>query len=119
MTQYTVHLFRSGRVWVQEGATRISKDVDPPLLTETVEIPDDKAGSAAFTAVPVLGKLLLKYVDKANQPHQHVCAPCELPHVPAPAPAPRVYNHTHPACTACRYPNEDIPHPHPPCEACR
>lgn len=67
LTQYTVHLFRSGRVWVSQQPT-VSHDVQPPLLTATVE---------ASTPIAALGKLLLEYVDKANQPSQHVCPPCQ------------------------------------------
>lgn len=70
MTTYTVHLFRSGRVWVSQQPT-VSQDVDPPLLTTQVD---------ASTPIAALGKLLLTYVDRANQPHQHVCPPCERPH---------------------------------------
>jgi hypothetical protein len=81
MKTYTVHLFRSGRVWIEQGEHLISKDVDPPLISELVDIGENAAASPLW-ATAVLGKLLLKYVDKANQPHQHVCAPCELPHVP-------------------------------------
>lgn len=64
MRNYTVHLFRSGRVWVQpmlDGT--VSHDVDPPLLTENVQ---------ANSEIAALGKLLLKYVDAANQTDQHV-----------------------------------------------
>jgi hypothetical protein len=80
VTQYTVHLFRSGRVWVSQQPT-VSQDVHPPLLTATVD---------AGTPIAALGKLLLVYVDKANQPVQHICTcdawcctyPCDHCHKP-------------------------------------
>ena len=63
---YTVYLFRSGRIWVQEG-THIAHtyDTDPPLIVENV---------VASTEYAAIGHVLLKYVDRANQPNQHVCA---------------------------------------------
>lgn len=66
---WTVHLFRSGRVWVSLGdAHKVSQDVDQPLLTEQIDAP---------TEIAALGRLLIKYVDRANQPMQHICPPCE------------------------------------------
>jgi hypothetical protein len=66
---YTVYLFRSGRVWVQEGThVALTQDTDPPLIVENV---------VAQTEYGAIGLVLLKYVDAANQPHQHVCPPCE------------------------------------------
>lgn len=76
MTEYTVLLFRSGRVWVAptyDEATAIDAECiqgDPPLLMASV---------IANSAISALGKLLLEYVDKASQPYQHIpicIAPC-------------------------------------------
>jgi hypothetical protein len=68
---FTVHLFRSGRVSVQQGEHTASEDVDLPLVTHVVEL-SDYMGSSPLAHMAVLGKLLLEYVDKANQPQQLV-----------------------------------------------
>lgn len=69
MPKYTVHLFRSGRVFLLEGEhAKLTHDIDQPLVTEFIE---------ANSEVAALGKVLLKYVDKANQPRQIV--PVDLP----------------------------------------
>jgi hypothetical protein len=66
---YTVYLFRSGRIWVQEGThTPTTQDTDPPLLVEH---------AIAQTEYAAIGLVLLKYVDVTNQHTQHVCIPCE------------------------------------------
>lgn len=67
MRVYTITLFRSGRVWItprENASLRRGSDI---LLVEDIE---------AQTETAALGKLLLKYVDAANQPHQHICPPC-------------------------------------------
>jgi len=67
MTEYTVLLFRSGRVWVAsttKEAEGFQKLVgDSPILMTTVTANSD---------IAALGKLLLEYVDKAQQPYQHI-----------------------------------------------
>src|SRR6478735_8736150 len=63
MPEYTVYLYRSGRVWVHRDAPHKPTDPDPPLLMTTVDAP---------TQVAALGKLLLQYVDAAKQPYQHI-----------------------------------------------
>ena len=91
MPEYTVYLYRSGRVWVHRDAPHKPTDPDPPLLMTTVDAP---------TQVAALGKLLLQYVDAAAQPYQHIpiciewfctlpCDVCAKPlseHTPTPTP---------------------------------
>jgi hypothetical protein len=73
MTEYTVLLFRSGRVWIGDKNMGIS-DTETPLLIATVE---------ANSEISAMGKLLLEYVDKAQQPYQHIpicvepCCTCQ------------------------------------------
>lgn len=66
MPEYTVFLFRSGRVYVREGRHTCPADIQPPVLTETVE---------AQTEYAAMGKLLLALYDAANQPMQQVPVP--------------------------------------------
>lgn len=66
MNTYNVYLFRSGRVWVSESKLDAFTG-DLPLVTESIE---------ANSEIAALGKLLLVYVDRANQPTNHVCV-CE------------------------------------------
>lgn len=66
MTEYTILLFRSGRVWVTEpgeDAPTNSLTGDQPILTAQV---------VANSQISALGKLLLEYVDAARQPYQHI-----------------------------------------------
>ncbi len=68
MYQYTIYLFRSGRVWVSggfedNGPPPLQHIGAPPLVTVQVE---------ANSEVAALGKVLLQYVDRANQPYQHI-----------------------------------------------
>jgi len=67
MYEYTVYLFRSGRVWISGGfednGPLPTTAGDPPLLTAQV---------TANSEIAALGKLLLQYVDRARQPYQHI-----------------------------------------------
>lgn len=114
MPVYSVHLFRSGRVYIAEGAHPISKDVDPPLVSELVEIGDNSAASPLY-ATAVLGKLLLQYVDRANQPTQHICLPCGEPCCTCMCGL-AVTQHTHMMSPAHSFtPMADVSHGCPPC----
>lgn len=92
MPKYTVFLFRSGRVYVREGVHAAPNAIQPPILTTTVE---------ATNEYGAMGKLLLELYDAANQPFQHICPPCDKPHVDDPFDIEgRLTEHTDTSCTA-------------------
>lgn len=70
-SSWTVYLYRSGRVFILEGVhSALTNDKEQPLLTEIVV-------TESTSPTAILGKVLLAYVDKANQPYQHICMPCD------------------------------------------
>lgn len=77
MKWWTVYLFRSSRVWVMEGKQDTwPAHIDRPLLAREVE---------AKTDIAAIGKVLLEYVDRANQTCTRVHLTdkpvCALPHM--------------------------------------
>lgn len=82
----TVFLWRSGKVWVTQSTSLYIRG-EQPLITETVQ---------ADTDVEALGKVLLKYVDKANQPSTLLPPACSQPCCQVPCVCGLLLNqHTH------------------------